>query len=207
MIFRNKKKGLSFDYIILSQSLHRVTAVKDFGVKLTANLNFKDHNSHNVSKAFKICGFIKCVCKTFTNVKVLRSLYIFLVRNQSEGFAVLFGIRDNVHQDKLIKYLCYKSSIQYSTDNFPALCHKFRRPFLQHRRQVADLMFLHKYVHSHLDSTYLVGNIQYRFTSRYLRNYTPFTISFITLYPAEPTSDISIGASTSRYVIKKHLYV
>ena len=174
---------------------------------MTANLNFKDHNSNNVSKAFKICGFIKRVCTTFTDAEVLRSLYIFLVRNQSEDFAVLFGIRDNVHQDKLIKYLCYKSSIQYSTDYFPALCHNFRLPSLQHRRQVADLIFLHKCVHSHLDSTYLVGNIQYRFTSRYLRNYTTFTILFITLYPAEPTSDISSGANTSRYVIKQYLYV
>ena len=58
MAFPNKKTGLSlFIYIILSQSLPRVTAVKDLGVTLTANLNFKDHNSHNVSKAFKIMWF------------------------------------------------------------------------------------------------------------------------------------------------------
>ena len=67
MTFPNKKKGLSFDYIISSQSLPRVTAVKDFGVTLTANL--KDQNSYNVSKAFKICGFIKRVCITFTYVE------------------------------------------------------------------------------------------------------------------------------------------
>ena len=97
MTFPNKKKGLSFDYIIISQSLPRVTAVKDLGVTLTVNLNFKDNNSHNFSKAFKICGFIKRICTTFTDVQALRSLYIFLVRNQSEGFAVLLGIRDNVH--------------------------------------------------------------------------------------------------------------
>ena len=68
MAFTNKKKYLSFDYAILSQSLPRVTAVKDLGVTLTSNLNFKDHISRNVSKAFKVCGFIKRVCTTCTNV-------------------------------------------------------------------------------------------------------------------------------------------
>ena len=60
---------------------------------------------------------------------------------------------------KIVKYLCYKSKIQYSTDNYPVLCHHFRLPSLQHHRQVADLIFQHKCVHSHLDSSYLVGII------------------------------------------------
>ena len=84
MAFTNKNKNLSFDYAILSQSLPRVTAVKDLGVTLTSNFNFKDHISRNVSIAFKVCGFIKRVCTTFTNVYALRSLYIYLVRKQLE---------------------------------------------------------------------------------------------------------------------------
>ena len=79
MTFTDKKKSLSFDYTILSQCLQRVTAVKHLGVTLTDNLNFKDHINRNVSKAFKMCGFIKRVCTTFTDVQALRSLYIYLV--------------------------------------------------------------------------------------------------------------------------------
>ena len=71
MTFTNKKKYLSFDYAILSQSLPRVTVVKDLGVTLNSNLYFKDHISHNVCKAFKMCGFIKRVCTTFTDVQAL----------------------------------------------------------------------------------------------------------------------------------------
>ena len=81
------------------------------------------------------------------------------------------------------------------------------------RRQVADRIFLHKCVHSHLYSSYLVGNIQYHCRSRSLRNYTPFRTSnsiinirkysvlnrrmttFNTLYLTEPTCDIFISAS------------
>ena len=56
MTFTNKKKYLSFDCAILSQFLPTVTAVKDLGVTLTSHLNFKDHISCNVSKAFKMCS-------------------------------------------------------------------------------------------------------------------------------------------------------
>ena len=69
MTFTNKNKYLSFDYAILSQSLPRVTAVKDLGVTLISNLKFKDHIRHNIFKAFKMCGFIKRVCTRFTDVQ------------------------------------------------------------------------------------------------------------------------------------------
>ena len=86
MTFTNKKKCLSLDYTVLSQSLSRVTGVKDPG--RTGNLNVKDHFSRNVSKAFKMCGFIKRSCATFTYVQALRSLYISLVRSQLEYCSV-----------------------------------------------------------------------------------------------------------------------
>ena len=140
---------------------------------------------------------------------------------------MLVGIRgdlllsNKIEQVKLIKYLCYKSKIQYSIDNYPVLCHYFRLPSFQLRRQVADLIFRHKCVHSH-DSSHLVGIYC---PSRSLRNYTPFRISssrinirkysvlnrcmttFNALYLTEPTCDIFIGDNTFRSVIQKHLYV
>ena len=90
---------------------------------------------------------------------------------------------------------------------------------------IGKLIFLHKCGHSHLDSSYLVGNIQYHCPSRSLRNYTPFRISnsrinirkcsvlnrcmttFNTLYLTEPNCDIFIGANNFRSVIQKHFYV
>ena len=129
-------------------------------------------------------SFIKRVCTTFTDVQALRSLYISLVRSQLEYCSVTWNpwqrtFIDKIErvQKKLIKYLCYKSKIQYSSDSYPELCHHFRLPSLQHRRQVADLMFLHKCVHSQLDSSYLVGAIQFHCPSRSLRNYIPFRVS------------------------------
>ena len=121
------------------------------------------HINRNVSKVFKMCGFIKRVC-TFTDVQALRSLYISLVRNQLDNCSVIWNRWKRILLTKskriktVIEFLCYKSTILYSTY---MLCHHFRLPSLQHHRQVADLIFLHKCVHSYLDSTYLVGNILY----------------------------------------------
>ena len=91
MTFTNKNKYIYFYYTNLSQSPPRVTAVKDIGITLTSNLNFKDHISRNVSKTFKICGFIKCFCITFTDAQALRSLYISLVRSQLEYCSVIWN--------------------------------------------------------------------------------------------------------------------
>ena len=91
MTFTSKKKYLSFDYAILTQPLPRATAVNNLGVTLTSNLNFKDHISRNVSKVFKMCGFIKRVCTTFTDVQALRYLYISLVRSQLQYCSIIWS--------------------------------------------------------------------------------------------------------------------
>ena len=77
--FTNNKKLIYFDYTVLTQSLPRFIAIKDRGVTLTGNLNVKYHISRNVSKAFNMCGFIKRVCTTFTDVHALRYLYKYVV--------------------------------------------------------------------------------------------------------------------------------
>ena len=100
MTFTNKKKYLSSEYAILSKSLPKVTAVKYLGVTLTSNLNFKDHVSRAVSKAFKMYDYIKHVCTTFTDVQALRSLYIFHVRSQLEYCSTIWNPWQHTFIDK-----------------------------------------------------------------------------------------------------------
>ena len=100
MTFTNKKKCISFYYNILSQSPPRVTAVKDIEVTLTSNLNFKGHVTCNVFKTFKMCGFIKRVCTTCTDVQALRSLYISLVRSQLKYCSVISNPLQRTFIDK-----------------------------------------------------------------------------------------------------------
>ena len=92
---------LSFDCTILSQSVPRVNAVKDLGVTLTGSLNFRDHISRSISKAFKMCGFIEHVCTTITDVQALSALYIFLVRSQLEYCSVIWNPWQRTFIDKI----------------------------------------------------------------------------------------------------------
>ena len=70
---------------------------------------------HNVSKAFKMCGFIKRVCTTFTDVQALQSLYISLVRSQLESCSVIWNPwqRTPINKIKRVK----KNSLKISVTN------------------------------------------------------------------------------------------
>ena len=107
MTFTNKRKYLSFDYAILSRSLPKVSAVKDLGATLTGNLHFKDQISRNIAKAFKMCGFIKRVCTTFTDVQASQSLYISLVRSQLEYCSVIWNPWQHTSIDKIEKKIIF----------------------------------------------------------------------------------------------------
>ena len=63
----NQKTNVTYDHMILSQSLSKVTCVNDFSIKLTDSLTCKAHVNLTVSKASKISGFITRICKSFTD--------------------------------------------------------------------------------------------------------------------------------------------
>ena len=61
------------------------------------NLNFKGKISRNVSKAFKMCGFIKRVCTTFTDVQA----YISLVKSQLAFCSIIWNPWQRTFTDKI----------------------------------------------------------------------------------------------------------
>ena len=137
MTFTNERKYLSFDYIILSHSLPRVTIVKDFGVTLTINWNFKDP-SRIVVMSLKL---LRCVVLLISFAQHLPMLeYCLVIWNP-------WHRQNQTSSKQLIKYLLQIQSTVLH--NYPALCHNFRLSSLQHHRQVADLIFLHKCVQSY----------------------------------------------------------
>ena len=81
--FTNKKKYIYFDYTILSQSLCRITAVKDLRVTLTSNWNFKDHTSRNVCKVF--CKELKMSTTSKALFRILLELKEAIRRGKSIG--------------------------------------------------------------------------------------------------------------------------
>jgi len=90
MSFTNKKKRITYDYIIQSQSVSKVAVIKANGVKSSDGLTFKDHSNRIVSQAFNMTGFIKGAVTSFTG-------YIHVLSDVSGSIAVLCGIPGHIH--------------------------------------------------------------------------------------------------------------
>ena len=64
-----------FNYFLNSNSLHRVTVIKDLGVVFNSNFTFKPLIERVITKSFKSLGFIKCSTSDFSNISAI--IYLF----------------------------------------------------------------------------------------------------------------------------------
>ncbi|MCP6457145.1 hypothetical protein NL495_28870, partial [Klebsiella pneumoniae] len=55
-----------FKYTLNDIELDRVTEIRDLGVMLSSNMSFNMNVDQTCSKAFKMAGFIKRSCKSFS---------------------------------------------------------------------------------------------------------------------------------------------
>ena len=182
--FSTKFRIVEFTYRLGMETVKRVNIVKDLGVFLNSKLNFNVHVNFIVGKAFKMFGFLKRTCKTFTNVTALRLLYLTLVRSQLDYCSQVWSHHQQylTHklervQIKFVKFLCCKSNTPYSSDQYHALCKYFSLPTLTARRKMSDLSFLHKCLNNFYKCTYIISEIPFYFPSRVLRNYDFFRVS------------------------------
>ena len=94
------------NYSLYGSRLQRVSSVKDLGITLTSDLNFKNHINSIVSKSYKMVGFLKRTCKSFSSVKALQrlcELCTFPWFNQILNMPPLCGLRINIISLKKMK--------------------------------------------------------------------------------------------------------
>jgi hypothetical protein len=149
----------------------------DLGVLLTSNLSFTSHITNVVNKSFRMLGFIKRTCVSFTSVSTLKSLYISYVRSQLEYCSVIWSPWQSTYVDNIerfqhtfFKYVCFKSYVPYSSSNYESLCTIFNLPPLHKRRIFLDVNFLYKVVNSYYDCTVLLSNVCFCVPARRLRS-------------------------------------
>ena len=179
--FTNKKKPIIYNYDVNGTTLSRVETVKDLGVHLTPNLNYATHINFIILKAFKMFGFLKRTSSEFSNIKTLKSLFVTLVRSQLEYACQVWSPHQRYLierlervQCKFIKYLCWKSNIDYSTSNYNNLCSFFKLPRLEYRRQFLDATFFFKCMLSYHDCPDILYGIRFSVPSRSLRSKPDF---------------------------------
>ena len=79
-----KKTPSQTNYNINGHIIEQVTTMKDLGVIVSDDLSWSQHIETIVSKANKILGLIKRICKEVKNVQTRRTLYCTLVRSKLE---------------------------------------------------------------------------------------------------------------------------
>lgn len=88
--FHRRQKPIIFDYRICDTVLNRVDQVKDLGITLDQEMNFKPHYNDVIAKANRQLGFIFKLSDDFRDPLCLKALYCSLVRSILEFSVVVW---------------------------------------------------------------------------------------------------------------------
>ncbi|XP_075157586.1 uncharacterized protein LOC142230848 [Haematobia irritans] len=96
-------RGTVYDssYIIGSTRLEAVDSFKDLGLLMDQRLNFRQHISMAISKAYVTLGFMKRWSKEFRDYSVTKILYTILVRSHIEYGSTIWDPYYTIHSDKI----------------------------------------------------------------------------------------------------------
>ena len=143
--------------------------VRDLGVLHDQKLLFDIHINNIISLAYKSLGFIMRISNDFKYAKTFKLLYCTLVRGVLEYASQIWNPKYTIYisrieavQKKFIKFLCFSLGIPYSSRNYLKMCRKFHFLTLESRREVADLVYLHKIATSKINCPELLTQIQFR---------------------------------------------
>lgn len=190
MTFHRISNPITYDYQINSSSLSRVHSVKDLGVHFLPNLSFNLHIDKICNKSYQLLGFIYRITKEFTDPVILRSLFCSLVRPGLEYASIVWSPYTTLHIDlveniqrKLLRTIGTRTGFQPLDVPIRDIQNMLRLPSLNSRRNILDLLFLHKLLHNLIDSPYLLSEISLHIPVRVLRHQPTFHIPYSkTLY-------------------------
>ncbi|KAI5643275.1 hypothetical protein NE865_04693 [Phthorimaea operculella] len=96
MTFCRKRTTIRGDYILSDTRLESVGEIRDLGLTLDKNLDFRSHMTDICKKANKTLGFIMRTASQLKSVKVAIVLYNAYVRSKLEYGAVV-SLREQIH--------------------------------------------------------------------------------------------------------------
>ncbi|KAL1447912.1 hypothetical protein WDU94_015615 [Cyamophila willieti] len=158
MTFQRKHNPLMYRYNLGGVELERIYHVKDLGVTLEPDLKFNMHYNNISNKALRNLGFLARYSHEFSSSKTLRALYISLVRPNLEYCSSLWSPFYNNHitllervQRKFLRYLAFRENITIDNHDYSGILEISKLKTLKHRREVADVLFLHKLLHNKIN--------------------------------------------------------
>lgn len=127
-------------------------AVRDLSVHMDSRSASTDHVSEITRKAFQMLGFIRRTTGQFTDPRAINLLYNSLVLNHLEYASVVRLPYYQRHkcslervQSRPLRYLSYTFGVAADVSVVT----------LEQRRELSDMLFLHKLVNNSIDCAYL----------------------------------------------------
>ncbi|CAH2096742.1 unnamed protein product [Euphydryas editha] len=164
--FTRKRHPIKFSYKFGGNTIARVNIVRDLGVYFDDKMIFSNHNLMITQKAFKNLGFVIRVCKYFTDIDAIKTVYFAYVRSVLEYASPIWSPIYNIYNDslervqkKFLQHILYRSK-QFSK-SYVEDCHRNNLLCLDERRNVLDMCFLYDIANGHVDCPELVSALSY----------------------------------------------
>lgn len=176
--FTRKKTPIPWNYSIGNEPLERAYVVKDLGVMLDSELNFREHYNYIINKANRNLGFIFRISSEFRDPYCLRSLYFSLVRSILETAAVVWSPFHNVWIDRIekIQSKFIRYALRFLPWNNPndlppyeSRCRLLGMDTLQKRRDTLRATFVAKTLLGEIDAPWILAQINLNIIPRPLR--------------------------------------
>lgn len=176
--FTRKRTPIIWTYHILDEPVERTSVVKDLGVMLDSELNFREHYNCIINKANRNLGFIFRISSEFRDPYCLRSLYFSLVRSLLETAVVVWSPYHNIWisriekiQSKFVRY-ALRFLPWRNPDELPPYenrCRLLGMDTLQKRRDILRATFVGKVLQGEIDAPWILAQIDMNVIPRPLR--------------------------------------
>lgn len=143
-------------YLLGEIPLKSVSVEKDLGVDITPKLNWKHQIDRLCSKASQKLGMLRRNCYFVNDIKRARTLYITLVRSIFQSCSIIWRPNGSTLSKKVegiqkraMKWILNEESLSYTCNSvYFRKCRELKILPMSYRFQLADLVMLHKIIHS-----------------------------------------------------------
>lgn len=184
--FTRSRMPIVMTYALLNNPLERVSEIRDLGLHLDCELNFRSHIVTICKSAHKALGFVMRMSKQFSDVRVAISLYNAYVRSKLEFGAIVWDPYEKKYtlliekiQKKFARFV-YKRLYGYYPFLYPSLfiTGMISMYTLELRRKFFVMVHYYKLVQNKVDN--------------------PLTLSRLSLLVPKPCADVGEGAIAPR---------
>ena len=183
--FTRKKNPLQFEYNMDSETISRVSLVKDLGITLDSKLTFEEHISITTSKAYVTLGFIRRNTQTFRDIYCLKTLFCTHVRSILEYGVQVWAPYYAVHIDRIekvqrrflryaLRHLQWNDPVQLPP--YEHRCNLISLPTLAQRRTLLQRLLIFDLLTSNIDCSELLNRIPFNAPPRTLRQQLMFRL-------------------------------